>query len=661
MDSGFLRKDNDVSTTPVQGSEDPGSSDWRTLPKQMTRPVDPATTGRLRDCLSRYQATIPGLATLIGNADTRSPTALVERYEQCYPLLEQALWSGRHGSQPEFDALLDCYQSLFREQEALIRQQAESTGTADERYHFIISIPVADRPAHLRACLESLYQVCERFGYGGQTAGVYTHLQVLIAEDSREADHIREHIALAGEYRRKGLPVAHFGQDEQYALLQTIPATIRDRLGNLLTTLPRDRFCLKGQAANRNLSVLKCLQLTADRDRTLYYFVDSDESFCVNRLTDAGEESVYALNYFHAIDRIFRHTGTRVLTGRMVGDPPVSPAVMAANFLDDVTAFFERLAQLHGDEACAFHGLSGPVAAALSAGAVYHDMASLFGFENRSTPVPYRCPLAGAHDHVACLRTLASRLSAFFFGEHLTRRTVFAYGNGLDAVTPARTVYPGNTIVNHAGLKYVIPFGHLRLRMSGPTAGRLIAAEIHDRFASANLPHLHRRTNAAGLAEAFRPGVELAGNDAQETIDLSREFERQFFGDLMLFTTELLVTEADIHQPFAQDDVARAMDQKEQELLALYQQKHAAILEKNRHLHELVFHAGHWWLEVPGLAGALQQVRAFMDNIQRNFGEQSPAWRQIQSAEHRAERKRQLIQALVNYRTERDAWDSLFA
>ena len=81
---------------------------------------------------------------------------------------------------------------------------------------------------------------------------------------------------------------------------------IRDRLGNLLTTLPRDRFYLKGQAANRNLSVLKCLQLTEDRDRTLYYFVDSDESFCVNRLTDAGEESVYALNYFHAIDRIFR-------------------------------------------------------------------------------------------------------------------------------------------------------------------------------------------------------------------------------------------------------------------------------------------------------------------------------------------------------------------
>jgi len=35
---------------------------------------------------------------------------------------------------------------------------------------------------------------------------------------------------------------------------------------------------------------------------------------------------VYALNYFHAIDRIFRTTDTLMLTGKMVGDPPVSPS-----------------------------------------------------------------------------------------------------------------------------------------------------------------------------------------------------------------------------------------------------------------------------------------------------------------------------------------------
>jgi hypothetical protein len=308
-------------------------------------------TTSLQDCIARYRGAIPELGGLAAPVHGEPPDSLVDRYEQCYPLLEKALWSGTL----EFEPLLDCYQSLFREQDAVIRRQAASGGAPDERYHYILSIPVADRPTHLHACLESIYQVCERFGYGGKTAGVYAYLKVIVAEDSREKHNIRKHIELAETYRRKGLQVFHLNQDEQYELLQSIPAKERRMLGNILTTQPGDRFYLKGQAANRNLSILKCLELTEDRDRTLYYFVDSDESFCVSRMTGAGEEPVYALNYFHDIDRIFRTTDTLFLTGKLVGDPPVSPAVMAANFLDDVTAFFARLAQTRGADDCEFH------------------------------------------------------------------------------------------------------------------------------------------------------------------------------------------------------------------------------------------------------------------------------------------------------------------
>jgi hypothetical protein len=613
-------------------------------------------TASLQACIARYGDPIPELAGLAATSVTDSPASLIERYEKCLPLLETALWSGTL----DFEPLLDCYQSLFREQDALVRQRAEAAGLADERYHFILSIPVADRPDHLHTCLESIYQVCERFGYGGKIAGVYARVKVVLAEDSRNESNIRRHIELAETYRDQGLQVVHFGQDEQYERLQSIPAKERKALGNLLTTQPKDRFYLKGQAANRNLSILKCLQLTEDKDRTLYYFVDSDESFCVNRQTGAGEDAVYAVNYFHYIDRIFRTTDTVMLTGKLVGDPPVSPAVMAANFLDDVTAFLARLATVRGADACCFHDSLHASPHNPSAGAVYHDMAGLFGFDNVRGAYPYRCPLHGNHDHAACLRTFADRLAAFFFGEHLTRRTSFSYGNGFRALTPARTVYPGNTVVNYEGLKYVIPFGHLRLRMSGPTAGRLIAAEIHDRFASANLPHLHRRTGVAGLRGAFRPGVELTQNSRQEVIDLSDEFERQFFGDLMLFTTEALVRETGVEKPFERDRVVRIMERKEQELLALYQQKHDAIREKEGRLDDLVFSDGHWWLEDAGQTGALRQIRAFIDNIHCNFGEQSAAWKAIRSVEHRTERKRQLREALMNYRTERNAWDRLF-
>jgi len=610
----------------------------------------------LQDCITRYQAVVPELAKLAPQLEAGSSAALIDSYEQCYSLLEKVLWS----DVSQFESLLDCYQSLFREQDVLIRQHAASGGDLDKRYHFILSIPVADRPSHLHTCLESLYQLCERFSYGGKVEGVYSHIKVVVAEDSRGEENIRRHMELAEEYSCKGLQVYHFGQEEQYALLQSIPAEDRKLLGHVLTTQPKDRFYLKGQAANRNLSILKCLQLTEDKDRTLYYFVDSDESFCVNRQTGGGEEAVYALNYFHYIDRIFRATDTLVLTGKIVGDPPVSPSVMAANFLDDVTAFFIRLARMRGEDGCGFHGPDQKPSAAQSSGAIYHDMAGLFGYEKISDTFPYRCPLQGEHDNAACLRTFSARLAAFFFGEHLTRKTFFTYGNGFREVTPARTVYPGNYIANYEGLKYIIPFGHLRLRMSGPTAGRLIAAEIHGRFASVNLPHLHRRTNEQGLSDAFRPGVELTEGDESTGIDLSNEFERQFFGDLMLFTTEALVTENDIGGPLERDRVVQILERKEQELLTLYQQKHEALGEKARQLENLVFNAGHWWLDDPGLERALRQVRSFVENINSNFGGRSPAWQKIQSEEHRAERKQQIVDALMNYRSERDVWDRLF-
>lgn len=612
----------------------------------------------LPDCITRYQSAIPGLADLGRQLQSISPStkagaldALIDLYEQCYPLLEKAMWSP--GS--DFHPLLACYQALFREQEVLIQQRG-----GNDRHHFILSIPVADRPPHLRACLESIYQVCTLYDYGGKTSGVWDKIRIIVAEDSRDEDNIRRHLELVEKYRQKGLQVFHFGLAEQYELLQSLPPHTRERLGHVLTTQPREKFYLKGQAANRNLSYLKFLQLTEDKDRTLYYLVDSDQSFCVNRRTESGEEVVYALNYFHTIDKIFRTTDTLMLTGKMVGDPPVSPAVMAANFLDDVTAFFTHLATLGGDQACQFHGLPKQQALTQHSGAAYHDMAGLFGFENRPVTFPYPCRLSGDHDHGACLIDFARRLNAFFFGEHLTRKTWFSYGSGFTQLNPARTVYPGNYIVNYEGLKYIIPFGHLRLRMSGPTAGRLIAAEAKARFASFNMPNLHRRTTEAGLDDDFRPGVELDGDREQQSIDLSNEFERQFFGDLMLFSTEELVKQADVNQPFAQDVIEAVIARKESELLALYQQKHEAIVDKNRQLHDLVFNAGHWWLRSPGLAVALRQVQAFIDNINRNFGEHSLSWRQIQSAEHRAQRKRQIVEALMNYRAERDAWDSLF-
>jgi hypothetical protein len=567
--------------------------------------------------------------------------ARIAFYDDVYPALEQRMWQADDAA---FARWLATYQALFREQQALIDAAGQS-----QQHRFVIGIPVADRPAHLNNCLESILQLCRLYGYGGQDAdGRYAGVSVIVAEDSLEPRHVARHRALVEAYRGKGLDVVHFDLPEQYALLQTIAEGERQQLGRLLTTQPADRFYQKGQAANRNLCYLKMLQRTQDRARTLYYLVDSDQSFLVNRLTPAGEEIVPALNYFYYIDRIFRTADVRLLTGKLVGDPPVSPAVMAANFLDDVAAFLRRIAACDPHAACGFHAQ----ATALPGDAAYHDLAGLFGFAEAAGHFDYRCPLEGAHDHAACLAGFAERLHAFFYGQHLTRRTLFRYAGAFTELAPARTLYPGNYIADFAGLKYIIPFGHLRLRMSGPTAGRLIQAEIGARFASVNLPMLHRRTAATDMQEEFRPGVEQ--RDAA-LVDIGDEFERQFFGDVMLFSVVDWLEHHDLDALAAGAQVEAVVARVEARLLDLYRAKHRAVNTRLAEIRQGLAELPAGWRDHP----ALHPLAQFLRNIEANFSEAAPAWRQIESAAHRQGRRRQIVDALARYRDERAAWDRL--
>jgi hypothetical protein len=134
------------------------------------------------------------------------------------------------------------------------------------------------------------------------------------------------------------------------------------------------------------------------------------QAFLVNRETESGDEAVNGLNYFYYINHIFSNTPTTMLTGKLVGDPPVSPSVMAANFMDDVIAYMKQLADTDPEQDCRFHR----VADAPVHDAAYHDMARLFGFEQQVQACAYHCPLAGQHNNLACLQTFAEKLNAFF-------------------------------------------------------------------------------------------------------------------------------------------------------------------------------------------------------------------------------------------------------
>ena len=573
-----------------------------------------------------------------------SPDEQIAAQHAVIARFEAALWDGGFN-----EHLLQSYQSAWRRLEALIAARGD-----DRRHRFVLVIPVADSPAQLRRCLASLLELCRAYDYGGMQDGHFRKVSVILADDTQDTDLIAANQAIAHEFDPQGLVIHYFGLTEQLELMDAL-AGVAD-LGRIVGTAPRDAFGHKGQAMMRNIAYLKLAQMQASQFQAsdaplLFYTVDADQQFKVKVDTADGDGNVYAVNFFAQLNAIFSATDADVLTGKVVGDPPVSPAVMAGNFLDDVAGFLNEMAA--SDPAQPYRRNA---ANTQEADAAYHDMAGLFGFDNPSDAYRYRCALAGEPGNAACFGDFARRLKSFFHGEHPTRITWYRHQPAIDSVQAARTVYTGNYVFRPRALNWFIPFAPLRLRMSGPTLGRLMKTELGGKFISANLPMLHTRTlDDTGEAE-FRPGVVTRAN----TIDLADEFERQFYGDVMLFSIERLTALGFPQQALSSDAIAVTLDAVHADITLKYRTRHAGIVKKLAALSALLNSPAHWW-HAPEHAGALAQFRVFLDNMQCNFGTDSPGHTRIASKEHWQRWRQRQLAALTRFHADRDAWNQALA
>jgi hypothetical protein len=514
----------------------------------------------------------------------------------------------------------------------------------DPRHTIVVVVPVADRPQHLRACLMSLVGVAHAFRYGAGKTQYPGKLVVVIADDTRDTANIAENRALAEDVRQLGIETIYFGLDEQLAEFNGLAAEERQALRNVIGSATPDAFYHKGASIMRNITCLMLNRMARlDRD-LLFMFVDSDQKFHAN--TAAGSE-VFTTNYFYHIDRIFRESPVEVLTGKVVGDPPVSPAVMAGTLLDDVLALLAELAGLGADAPCTFHRASDH-----NDGAAYHDMARLFGFEHSGKAHRYQCPLPGPHDHAACLSGFARRLNHFFYGEHPTRVTPYRHVDVQVSITPARTVYTGNYVLSPAALKYFIPFAGLRLRMAGPVLGRLIQASSGAAFVSANLPMLHTRTVEEQGGSEFRPGV----NRSASLVDLSGEFERQFFGDVLLFAVIDLVEAGYPGKQPTPGEIHAQVLATETRMRAHYAATQQRMLTRLDELEAFLSAPGHWWE-----SGEYAEMRALFEQFTRtlraNFCDEARSWRLIDAEPHRGTRRAAIVDALLSYRLDRLSWE----
>lgn len=575
---------------------------------------------------------------LTGNNEPENIGSLIQLYHQTVPLIESWIFSEEIGG-----LQTELYYKFFQEMERIIAIES-----GDDRYHFMVVIPVADRPKHLTACLGSLLRLCELFNYGGRGDQGYNKVSVLIADDSKEDVSTKSNRDIAHHCNQQGLRTIYFGPEEQMELIDQLASKSGHDLSSITGNIDRSAFYHKGASITRNIAYLKLNQLKKEHEKILFYFIDSDQEFKVNVQTETGCQDIYAINYFYHLDQIFSNTDAKLLTGKVVGDPPVSPAVMAGNFLDDVTGFLNRMAACEPAQPCQFHDHVNKK----SDDASYHDMAELFGFEASSEVFQYSCSITEPHDHLQCFGGFAGRLNQFFDGEHLFRKTSYEYSDMTDSIKPARTVYSGNYIFKPECLKYFIPFPELRLRMAGPVLGRIIQSEMDGQFVSANLPMLHRRTVEDIGRSEFRPGIV---HDL-EHVDLSGEFERQFFGDVVLFTTEKLTEMGYPAKSLSDELVKQALVATEESLRQKYMEKQGQILDKLTVLKSVFYRKESWWNSASDLEAEKSDITCFISNIEHNFGRQSKAYALMNSAENRKIRLDEILKVIAGYKKDRDEW-----
>ncbi|MEW6327652.1 MAG: hypothetical protein AB1487_08685 [Thermodesulfobacteriota bacterium] len=546
--------------------------------------------------------------------------------------------------------LLTLHKDIFWELENLLALQK-----TDERHSFLIVIPVADRPTMLKNCLESILRQCADFGYGGKTVGsitgtqAYTKISAAVIDDSKDSVNINAHKAIAGDITRAGLRTHYIGLAEQSGVINEIPEGLRKDSKHIIGDCADDVRPHKGASITRNIAYLWINRyLKTHPEKTLIYFIDSDEEFAIKVETENGSADINLINYFYWLDMLFTSRDIEILTGKVVGDPPVSPAIMINNFLDDVLLFFKQISGCSADDLCIFHGTP----SSRHSPAHYNDLVKMFGYKSSAQACPYPCLIKGKHTINDAFKEFSKKINGFFHGLHPTRETIYYYNGGPLNISPARTVYTGNFVLRPEALRYFIPYADLKLRMAGPALGRLLKARIGERFVSANLPLLHKRTLATNHRGEFRPGI----NNRDRGMNLTDESIRQFWGDVLLFSVEELTKYGYPDTQLKLESLVDVVNKTKEKVWRLYTQNNGAISEKMALLKDYLTNPEHWWNRSEGLKGAVDHYKTFCSSVEFNFGIQSKGYQELKGSFVRRDFSSRIAKALYDFYEDERLW-----
>lgn len=592
--------------------------------------------------------------TIVENTDSREDISkeivtLEPIYETCIKFIEDEAVNS--GFKPEF---LGLQRDLYVELEYLL-----SFGEQDNRHHFLIVIPVAERPLMLKNCLDSLHEQCRIFQYGNfsnRSNGLpfYNKVSVFIFDDSQDGSNINSIKEIASGSNASGIRTHYVGLEEQAGLLEQIPEDIKINLLNLLGTSTSSVAPHKGASVTRNLAYLYLQAfLGKSEEKALIYFMDSDEELGVKINSSGKILDIQFINYFFWLNRILSNSDIEVLTGKVVGDPPVSSAVMISTFLDDILFFFDSVSGLKSNVECIFHEHQ----TTERSSAEYHDMVKLFGYNSPLSPKKYSCSLTGAHTTEDCFKDFSGKALAFFSGVHPTRTQFYVHNKDFTETENARTVYTGNYVMNSKGLDHFIPFASLKLRMAGPTLGRILKSRLKSRFASANLPLLHKRTISDKHTDEFRSGIFRN----EGTVDLSEEFIKQFWGDVMLFSIDELTKEGYPDKEIGLEQITGAVNKTSENLHKLYITQQSETYEKIMKLKHYLADTAFWWNTSSSMDESLENFQLFCSTVEKNFGPDSSVMKNLAAQIKARNYSEKIIQAIHSFYEDEIYWEKALA
>jgi hypothetical protein len=149
--------------------------------------------------------------------------------------------------------------------------------------------------------------------------------------------------------------------------------------------------------------------------------------------------------------------------------------------------------------------------------------------------------------------------------------------------------------------------------------------------------------------------------EAGRVIDLCDEFERQFHGDVMLFSMQQLTARGYPGTALDAAEIEATLCAMQHEMRAKYRDRQAVILDRLARLNSLLHDPAQWWQRRDDLAVARARFDAFAGNIEHNFGAASPCTAHIDDLARREDWRIRQSAAILDLHANRQRWAQALA